>query len=69
MANNLESILEDLKSLPPHRLQSAADYIHRLRTISDSERNAIIDRTARSLTAEEGEELDRIIEKGCEQAD
>jgi hypothetical protein len=69
MANNLESILEDLKSLPPHRLQSAADYLHRLRAISDSERDAIIDRTAGSLTAEEGEELDRIITEGCERVD
>jgi hypothetical protein len=69
MANNLESILEDLKSLPPHRLQSAADYLHRLRAISDSERDAIIDKTAGSLTVEEGKELCRIIEEGCEQVD
>ena len=47
----------------------AADYIHRLRTISDAERAAIIDRTAGSLTAEEGDELARIIEDGCEQID
>jgi hypothetical protein len=69
MASRLESIVEDLKSLPPNRLASAADYIHKLRTISDAERSAIIDRTAGSLTAEEGEELDRIIEEGCEQLD
>jgi hypothetical protein len=66
---NLESILEDLKTLPPGRLESAADYIHKLRTISDADRAAIIDRTAGSLTAEEGEELARIIEEGCEQVD
>jgi hypothetical protein len=69
MERNLESILEDLKSLLLHRLQSAAEYIHKLRAISDSERNAIIDRTAGSLTVEEGEELGRIIEEGCEQVD
>ena len=67
--SNLESILEDLKTLPPDRLESAADYIHKLRTISDAERTAIIDRTAGSLTAEEGDELARIIEEGCEQVD
>jgi len=65
----LESILEDLKTLPPNRLESAADYIHKLRTISDAERDAIIDRTAGSLTPEEGDELARIIEEGCEQLD
>jgi hypothetical protein len=66
---DLESILEDLKTLPPGRLESAADYIHKLRTISGAERTSIIDRTAGSLTQEEGEELARIIEEGCEQVD
>lgn len=67
--STLESIVEDLKTLPPDRLESAADYIHRLRTISDAERAAIIERTAGSLTGEEGDELARIIEEGCEQID
>ncbi len=67
--STFESIIEDLKTLPPNRLESAADYIHKLRTISDSERSAIIDRTAGSLTTEEGNELARIIEEGCEQVD
>jgi hypothetical protein len=67
--STLESIVEDLKALPPNRLESAADYIHKLRTISDSERSAIIDRTAGSLTAEEGDEFARIIEEGCERVD
>jgi hypothetical protein len=67
--SNLEAIVEDLKKLPPHRLESAADYIHRLKTISDAERSAIIDRTAGSLTAAEGDELARIIKEGCEQID
>ena len=69
MASKLESIVEDLKSLPPNRLANAADYIYKLRTMSDAERAAIIDRTAGSLTSEEGEELNRIIEEGCEQID
>jgi hypothetical protein len=67
--STLESIVEDLKALPPNRLESAADYIHKLRTISDSERSAIIDRTAGSLTLEEGNEFARIIEEGCERVD
>jgi len=67
--SNLEAIVEDLKRLSPHRLESAADYIHRLKTISDAERAAIIDRTAGSLTVEEGDKLARIIEEGCEQVD
>lgn len=67
--SKIEAIVEDLKTLPPDRLDSAADYIHRLKTISRDERVAIIDRTAGSLTPEEGDELARIIEEGCEQID
>ena len=43
--SKLENIVEELKALPQERLDRAADYIHRLRTISAAERNAIIDRT------------------------
>jgi hypothetical protein len=65
--SKLEIIVEELKSLPPDRLQSAGDYIHRLKTIGPGERMAIIERTAGSLTEQEGAELARIIEEGCEQ--
>ena len=37
----LENIVEDLKSLPPARLEVAADFVHRLRRISEEERQAI----------------------------
>ena len=67
--SKLEAIFEDLKALPPDRLESAADYIHKLKTISHAERVAIIDRTSGSLTKEEGDELARIIEEGCERID
>ena len=67
--SKLETIVEELKTLPPDRLDSAADYIHKLKTISRAERIAIIKRTAGSLTKEEGDELARIIDEGCEQVD
>jgi len=67
--DKLEAIVENLKALPPSQLNSAADYIHRLKMISDAERAAIIERTAGSLTREEGDELARVIEAGCEQID
>jgi hypothetical protein len=67
--SKLETIVEELKTLPPDRLDSAADYIHRLKTISRDERTAILERTAGSLTAEEGNELARIIEEGFERID
>jgi hypothetical protein len=50
-------------------LDSAADYIHRLKTVSRGERTGILERTAGSLTPEEGDELARIIEEACERID
>jgi len=63
----LDTAIEDLKALPQSNLERAADYIHRLKLITDEERHAIIDRTAGSLTRDEADELDRIIVEGCEQ--
>ncbi len=65
----LESVIEDLKALPPSNLERAAEYIHRLKQTTDQERHAIIDRTAGSLTPEEADDLERIITEGCEQLD
>jgi hypothetical protein len=67
--SKLETIVEELKTLPPDGLDSAADYIHRLKTISRADRLSIVERTAGSLTPQEGDELARIIEEGCERID
>jgi hypothetical protein len=67
--SKLEAIIEELKALPPDRMDSAADYIHRLKAIGSAERIAILNRTAGSLAPEAGEELARIIEEGCEGID
>jgi len=67
--SKFETIVEELKTLPPDRLESAADYIHRLKTIGSAERVAILNSTAGSLTPEEGDELALIIEEGCERID
>ena len=65
----LDSIFEDLKALPPARLEVAADLVHRLKRISEEERQAIFTRTAGALSAEEADELERVIEEGCEKID
>jgi hypothetical protein len=67
--SKLDAAIEALKTLPPDNLDRAADYINRLRLITDPERRAIIDRTAGSLTRDEADELERIIADGCEQLD
>ncbi|MGI8744983.1 MAG: hypothetical protein ACR2NN_20915 [Bryobacteraceae bacterium] len=66
---NLEAIFKELKTLPPQRLERAADYIHRLHSSSRVERKGALRRTAGSLTGEEADDLAGIIEKGCEQID
>ena len=57
------------QALPPARLEVAADFVHRLKRISEEERQAIFTRTAGALSPEEADELERVIEEGCEQID
>ena len=64
--SHLEAIVEDLKSLPPGKLEAAADFIHRLKQTSQEDRHAILARTFGCLPPEEADELDRVIEEGCE---
>ena len=63
----LENIVENLKSLPPARLEVAAELVHRLKRISEEERQAALARTFGCLSPEEAGELERVIEEGCEQ--
>ena len=63
----LENIVEDLKALPPAKLEVAADFVNRLKRMSEEERQAALTRTFGCLSAQEANELDRVIEEGCEQ--
>lgn len=61
-----ENIVENLKSLPPDKLELAADYILRLKRIGEQERQAILARTAGSLSRETADEMEQAIAEGCE---
>jgi hypothetical protein len=63
----LENIVEDLKALPPDRLEMAANFIRRLKLISQVEREGALARTFGCLEPEEADEMERVIEEGCEQ--
>jgi hypothetical protein len=67
IVSRLEAIVEDLKSLPPAKLEVAADFVQRLRRISEEERQAILARTAGSLSPEDADAMEKAIEEGCEQ--
>jgi hypothetical protein len=67
--STLEMIVEELKTLPPPKLEEAATLIHGLRESSRADRLAALEKSAGMLTDEEGAELERIIEEGCEKID
>jgi DNA-directed RNA polymerase subunit F len=67
IVSKLEAIVEDLKSLPPDKLEAAADFIRQLKPVSLEEHRAALDRTFGCLTKEEADELEKVIEEGCEQ--
>ena len=67
LVTSLENILEDLKELPPDRLELAANYIRQLKPTPKEERDAALARTFGCLSPEEAGELERVIEEGCEQ--
>jgi hypothetical protein len=61
--STLEIIVEELKTLPPKKLEKAAALIHGLREKSHAERLAALERSASVLSEAEGLELERIIEE------
>jgi hypothetical protein len=63
----LENIVEDLKTLPPDKLQMAAKYIRQLKPVSRERRVAALARTFGCLSPDEADELERAIQEGCEQ--
>lgn len=67
--STLEMIVAELKTLPPPKLEEAAGYIHRLHETTREERLAALERSAEILSDEEGAELERVIEDGCEKVD
>ena len=67
--SSLEAIVEEMKLLPPERLEVVGDLVHRLKRISEEQRQAIFTRTAGAFSDEEADELERVIEEGCEQID
>lgn len=67
--STLETIVEDLRALPPPKLEEAATLIHRLRENARAERLAALRRSASILSDEDGAELERIVEENCERID
>lgn len=65
----LEAAMEELKALPPHKLEEAVRYLHSLREESLAERNAALLKTAGTLSKEEADEWDAAIREDCRKID
>ena len=65
----LETIVADLRTLPQPKLEEAATLIQRMREDVRTERQMALRRSASLLSADDGAELERIIEENCERID
>ncbi len=63
----LENLVEELKTLPPAKLEAAADFVHRLKRISEEERQTVLMQTCGGLAPEDADAMEKAIEEGCEQ--
>lgn len=61
-----ETIMADLESLPANALQSVADFVQQIRQRATADRQAAFDASFGSMTKDEADEFDRVIEEGCE---
>lgn len=64
-----EAILRDLQLLPAPMLQQVADYVHSLSLRAAGERQAAFEASFGSMSQEEADEFDRVIEEGCERVE
>jgi len=69
IVSHLETIVEDLKSLPPGKLEVAAEFIQRLKRTAQEDREALLATTFGRLSSKEADELERVIDEGCEKVD
>jgi hypothetical protein len=67
--STLDYIVEDLKRLPPPKLEQVADFVHRISAVNPDVRRAALDRTFGCMTPEEADEFQKIIDEGCESID
>ena len=66
---SLETIVEKLKSLPPSERERAADFIDQLDSARRTDRSVILRQTAGALGHEQADEIEAIVEQGCERVD
>jgi hypothetical protein len=67
--SRLEAIMADLSSLPPEKLELAADFVHHLKQGDHAQRRRALDRAFGCLSEAEADEMERAISENCERID
>ncbi|MBI4026980.1 MAG: hypothetical protein HY360_18490 [Verrucomicrobia bacterium] len=62
----LETIVEELKSLPGKKIQEAAAFIHHLKEAGTEQKRRAFEETFGCMTPQEADEFQRVIDEGCE---
>jgi hypothetical protein len=63
----LEAIIRELESLPTEKQKQAGQFIRQLRESERKKRTSSLKAIARTMSPQEVDEFERIIEEGCEQ--
>ena len=67
--SQIEMVVEELKQLPPGKLQHVADLVHRLHEAHRDERRRALAETASCMTPAEADAFQQSIDDACERID
>lgn len=67
--SRLEIIMEELKTLPPPKLEEVSNFVHMLRQTSRAERLAVLRETSGILSSADADEVEKAIDESCEKID
>lgn len=67
--SQIEIVVEELKQLPPAKLQDVADLVHRLHESHRNERRRALAETAGCMTPAEADAFQQSIDEACERID
>ena len=67
--SQIEAVVNELKQLPPAKLQQVVDLVQRLRQTEQAERQRALAETAGVMSAAEADAFQRSIDEACERVE
>lgn len=67
--SGLRDIVHELETLPADKLEEAGRLIHGLKQEASIDRKKLLEKACGNLSQEDANELERVIEEGCEKID